>query len=225
MTSIMGLSWIILILSLLALLGIGYLANLKVVQCADGESGFLLAGRSLGPWVGGGTIIATGFSGWGFMGAPGVAYAYGATELLGNFFFGFSLVISVLFFARFLYRKGVQMGALTIPEFIARSHPGSVHSQRLLQGISGTITAIMLSVFLIGQVKALGILGGSWLNIPSEWAALLLMVVIIGYTCMGGMAAVAWTDTFMVLCMAFASVYMLNNFYGSLIATTAGLTE
>ena len=201
-------NWIILVSSIVVLIGLGYYTNKKFVNSSSGEGGFLLAGHSLGPIIGGGTIVATGFSGWGFMGSPGAAYAFGTTELLGKLFFGFSMVIGVLFFARFLYRRGVEMGALTIPEFIAKSHPGKEGMQRLLQGTAAIITAVLLSVFLVGQIKALGMLGGSWLGIPLEHAAALMVLVIVIYTGMGGLAAVAWTDTFMVICMTISAIYI-----------------
>ncbi len=208
MSEINWTNWLILMASIVVLIGMGYYTNKKIVHGSDGEGGFLLAGRSLGPIIGGGTIVATGFSGWGFMGSPGAAYAFGTTELLGNFFFGFSLVIGVLFFARFLYRRGVKMGALTIPEFIAKNHPGDERMQRILQGTASIITAVLLSVFLVGQIKALGMLGGSWLGIPLEYAAALMVLVIVIYTSMGGLAAVAWTDTFMVICMTISAIYI-----------------
>ena len=116
--------WSALLISVIFMISMGYYTNKKIVhQNNDGESGFLLAGRSLGPIIGGGTIVATGFSGWGFMGSPGSAYTFGTVEILGNFFFGFSLVLGILFFARFLYQRGIQVGALTISELVARNHP------------------------------------------------------------------------------------------------------
>ena len=88
----------------------------------DDESGFLVAGRSLGPFVVAATIVATGYSGWGFRGSPGVAYEFGAIEVLGNFMFAPAMVIAVLFFARFLSRRAETMGSCTIPEYAANLH-------------------------------------------------------------------------------------------------------
>lgn len=78
-------NWGLLLSTFGLLIYLGYLSS-KAMQKGD-EGGFLLAGRSLGAFVGAGTIVATGFSGWGFMGSPGVAYRFGAIEVLGNFFF------------------------------------------------------------------------------------------------------------------------------------------
>lgn len=78
------LNWAVMAASILGLLWLGWKSNVTIHQDNDDESGFLIAGRSLGPFVGASTIVATGYSGWGFMGSPGVAYEYGAVELLGN---------------------------------------------------------------------------------------------------------------------------------------------
>nr|WP_277987329.1 hypothetical protein [Halomonas tianxiuensis] len=87
----------------------------------------------MGAFVAAGTIVATGFSGWGFMGSPGVTYQFGAIEVLGNFFFAPAMMIAVLYFARFLQRRALEMGSNTIPEYIAQSH-GSGAMGRVLQG-------------------------------------------------------------------------------------------
>ena len=81
----MFINWMILLAAIALLIVLASKAS--KVMSADEESGFLVAGRSLGPFVIAGTVVATGFSGWGFMGSPGAAYQYGTIELLGNFFF------------------------------------------------------------------------------------------------------------------------------------------
>ena len=113
-------NWGLLILTFALLIYLGYLSS-KLMKRND-ESGFLVAGRSLGAFVGASTIVATGFSGWGFMGSPGVTYQFGAIEVLGNFFFAPAMVIAVLYFARFLQRKATTMGSNTIPEYLSLIH-------------------------------------------------------------------------------------------------------
>ncbi|PIE74236.1 MAG: hypothetical protein CSA19_00775 [Deltaproteobacteria bacterium] len=67
-------NWLILAISVVGLIYLGGRAGRRVSD--KDESDFLVAGRSLGPFVLAGTIIATGFSGWGFIGSPGAAYQY-----------------------------------------------------------------------------------------------------------------------------------------------------
>lgn len=199
-------NWGLLLLTFGLLIYLGYLSS-RMMKKSD-ESGFLVAGRSLGAFVGAGTIVATGFSGWGFMGSPGVTYQFGAIEVLGNFFFAPAMVIAVLYFASFLQRKAADMGSNTIPEYIAQSHGGGTMG-RVVQGVAGLITIVLLLVFLTSQIKAVGLLGASWLGIELDQSATLMVGVIIIYTMLGGLAAVAWTDTVMVCGMALAAVIII----------------
>ncbi len=83
-------NWIIFILASLGLISVGALSGRKIKKAAekDGE-GFLLGAKQVGAFVGAGTLMATGYSGWGFIGAPGTAYAFGTIETLANFFLDF----------------------------------------------------------------------------------------------------------------------------------------
>ena len=58
----MVMNWIIMACGMLLLVYLGIRAN--KIASSDDEAGFLLGGRSLGPFVMAGTIMATGFSGW-----------------------------------------------------------------------------------------------------------------------------------------------------------------
>lgn len=207
------LNWALLLGSFAVLIYMGFVSS-RVVN-SDDESGFLIAGRSLGPFVGAGTIVATGFSGWGFMGSPGVAYEFGAVEVLGNFFFAPAMVIAVLYFAAFLRKQADRLGSCTIPEYIAQLH-GKGPMARLVQGVAAVITILLLLVFLTSQIKAVGLLGASWLGIDLNSSATMMIAVIILYTMLGGLAAVAWTDTLMVCGMALAAVVMMVQMFTDL---------
>jgi sodium/pantothenate symporter len=186
---------------------------------SEDEAGFLLAGRSLGFFVGAATLVATGFSGWCFMGSPGVAYSYGTVEVLANFFFAFAIVIASLFFGNFLRRRAGELGCHTIPEYIAKQH-GSGKWEHALQAVAAVISIMLLLVFLMGQIKAVGLLCSSWLEIPMVPAAFIMIALIIFYTTAGGLAAVAWTDTLMVLGMLLGSMLIMFQIFGDM-----GLTE
>src|SRR5699024_8938626 len=129
-------------------------------------------------------------------------------EVLGNFFFAPAMMIAVLYFASFLQRKAVDMGSNTIPEYIAQIHGGGALG-RAVQGLAALITIVLLLVFLTSQIKAVALLGANWLDIELTNSALLMVGVIIIYTMLGGLAAVAWTDTVMVIGMCLAAVIII----------------
>ncbi|PSW10759.1 sodium:solute symporter family protein [Photobacterium sanctipauli] len=205
-------NWALLLLTVVIMIGLALYSN-NVLKKKKDESGFLLAGNSLGPFIGAATVVATGFSGWGFMGSPGVAYKYGAIELLGNFFFAPAMVFAVLFCARFLHQKAQSMGSLTIPEFIANSHEGPEAIKRLSQAFAALVTILLLLVFLVGQIKALGLLAGQWLGIDTTQAAVLMASIIIIYTSIGGLAAVAFTDTLMIIGMCASAIIIVGTIF------------
>jgi len=210
-------NWALMIASFAVLIYMG-VRSMRVAG-SDGEAGFLIAGRSIGPFVGAATIMATGYSGWGFVGSPGVAYQYGAIEVFGNFLFGPAFVLAILFFANFLRRRAQELGSYTIPEYIARQH-GQGRWVNVLQAVSAVLIVALLLVFLTSQIKAVALLGAQWLDIGLSQSALLMISVIIIYTLLGGLAAVAWTDTLMLCGMMIAAVVILGQMLGDMSLTT-----
>ncbi|MEC6823176.1 sodium:solute symporter family protein [Photobacterium piscicola] len=210
-----SLNWGLLLVTVTIMVALALYSN-KVMHSSKGEGGFLLAANCLGPFIGASTIVATAFSGWGFMGSPGVAYKYGAIELLGNFFFAPAMILAVLFCARFLHQKAQTMGTLTIAEYIAASHDGPQSVKRVTQAFCAIITIVLLLIFLVGQIKALGLLAGPWLGISHTSASLIMVAIIIIYTSIGGLAAVAFTDTFMVLGMCLSAIIIMVTIFTDL---------
>ena len=201
-------NWIILILSSLALIGVGFWSQMKIKKGDAGGSseGFLLGAKSIGAFVGAGTLMATGYSGWGFIGSPGTAYAYGAIEVFANFFFAPAITFGTLFFAGFMRKRAEESGGFTVPEYISSTHRGPEGQKRIVHGLGGLATFVFLSVYIIGQIRAVGLVASQWLGIPEHTASIILMIVIIIFTVQGGLLAVAVTDTIMCMGMIIASL-------------------
>ena len=200
------LNWIILFLASLILIGVGFWSQMKIKKDTNKGEGFLLGAKSIGPFIGAGTLMATGYSGWGFIGSAGTTYAYGAIEIFANFFFAPAITFGTLFFANFMRSRALESGGLTVPEYIATTQRGTSKQKRIIQGIGGIATFIFLSVFIIGQIRAVGLVAAEWLGVSSEVAAVILMVVIVIFTVQGGLLAVAVTDTIMCMGMLIASI-------------------
>ena len=199
-------NWIIFIVASLILLSVGFYSQLRIKKDKSASQGFLLGAKSIGAFVGAGTLMATGFSGWGFIGSPGTTYAYGTIEIFANFLFGFNICLATLFFAGFMKRRAAESGGFTVPEYIASIHRGDAIQKRIVHGFGGLATFVFLSVFSIGQVRAVGLVASQWLGISQEVSSLLLMIVIIIFTVQGGLLAVAITDTIMCMGMIVASL-------------------
>lgn len=202
----MNANWIIFILALAGLIGVGAISQIKIKKAAKSGEGFLLGAKQVGAFVGAGTLMATGYSGWGFIGSPGTAYAYGTIECLANFFFAPAITFGTLMFANFMRKKAEEHGGLTVPDYLAATHRGTEKQRRIVHFVAGAATFVFLSVYMIGQIRAVGLVAAEWLNISEQFASLLLMLVVVIFTMQGGLLAVAVTDTIMCIGMLIASV-------------------
>ena len=111
-----------------------------------------------------------------------------------------------MFFADFMRKKGEACGGLTVPEYLALTHEGPHGLKRLVHFFAGLATFIFLSVYIVGQIRAVGYVASEWLGISAEIAALIFMTIIVIFTMQGGLLAVAITDTVMCVGMLIASI-------------------
>jgi len=199
-------NWIIFIFASVGLIAVGTFSGKKIGGAEADSEGFLLGAKQVGAFVGAGTLMATGYSGWGFIGSPGTAYAYGTIEVLANFFFAPGIIFGTLLFAGFMAKQAEKSGGLTVPEYMAVTHRGTEKQKRLVHFIAGLATFIFLSVYIIGQIRAVGLAASEWLNVSEQLASLMLMLVVVIFTMQGGLLAVAITDTIMCIGMLVASV-------------------
>lgn len=200
-------NWLVFIISSLGLIGIGAWSHKKIKkESKEGSEGFLLGGKQIGTFVGAATLVATGYSGWGFIGSPGTAYAFGSIEVLANFFFAPAIAFGTLLFANFMRKNAENSGGLTVPEYLSTTHRGTEKERRAVHFFAGLATFIFLSVYMIGQIRAVGLIASEWLEIPEVYASILLMLIITIFTTQGGLLAVSLTDTLMCIGMLIASV-------------------
>lgn len=199
-------NWLIFIVASIGLIAVGGLSGKKIQSSQQDGDGFLLGAKQVGAFVGAGTLMATGYSGWGFIGSPGTAYAYGTIEVLANFFFAPGIIFGTLLFAGFMAKQANKSGGLTVPEYMSVTHRGTDKQRRLVHFVAGTATFIFLSVYIIGQVRAVGFVASEWLGTSEQLASVILMLVVVIFTMQGGLLAVAITDTIMCIGMLVASL-------------------
>lgn len=198
-------NWIIFIIAGIILIGVGFFSDRKISKNSNDAEGFLLGAKQIGPFVGAGTLMATGYSGWGFIGSPGTAYAYGTIEILANFFFAPAITFGTLWFANYMRKNAEAMGGLTVPSYLAKIHRGTDREQRIIQLISGFATLLFLTVYVVGQIRAVGLVASEWLGVSQHTASIILMCLIVIFTMQGGLLAVAITDTIMCMGMLIAA--------------------
>ena len=176
-------------LYLAAILGVGYAARRR--RSGESLAEFYLAGRQLTGPVLLLTLYATQYSGNTLIGYPGEAFRLGFSWVMSV---GFMMAIIVVYlcFAPQLHR-------------LARRHefvtPGDWFTHRFrspaLTLLANLLLVAAIANYLLAQLMAMGHItaGLSGGTVPYWVGVVLLTLVVLVYETVGGMRAVAWTDT------------------------------
>ncbi|WP_141604475.1 sodium:solute symporter family protein [Terrilactibacillus laevilacticus] len=177
-----------LIIEFIVVMGIGVWANKQV----SGTEDYAVAGRKLGGFLAWGSFCGAFISAVAIIGGVGYASNFGWSYLL---FLGlgveFGLICLIL-----LAKKVHESGAQTVPEMLYNQY-----KSKHLQAFSAFAIIIAYSVTLITQLFSAGIVVETIVGIPKEWAIITLGIVFLVYTVLGGLAAVARTDTLQTVIM------------------------
>jgi len=175
----------ILYLSLIILVGI--ISNRFVSSQLD----FLLAGRRLGPWVTAFSERASGESAWLLLGLPGAAIAIGYGEIWAVIGIISGIILSWFLIAARLRAETEKYQALTIPDYLQKRFNDT---SGIIKNYSAMIIAVFFTFYVSAQFHGSGKILNTIFEIEPLYGISLSAVVIIIYTIMGGLLAVAWTD-------------------------------
>lgn len=149
------------------------------------ESDYLLAGRSLGPWLGTFSVFATWYGAETCIGAAGEAYSSGIAGVLADpFGYAIGIIVFGVLFAARLWKRGLVTMA-------------DLFRQRWGIGVERLASIVMIPssvMWAAGQVRALGQVLASASDFGLFIAITLAAVVVVIYTAIGGMWADAVTD-------------------------------
>lgn len=149
------------------------------------EDDYLVAGRSLGPWVATFTVFATWFGAETCIGAAGAVYERGlAGGSADPFGYALCVILTGLIFAVPLWR----LRLTTLADLFRLRYASSV--ERLA-------VALMVPTSVLwgaAQVRAFGQVLSSASGFEIEATVAIAGVVVIAYTMFGGLLADAWTD-------------------------------
>jgi len=186
-----GGSILVLVLYFTATMIIGLVAWRYFPQ-SDPE-GYILGGRGMGWFVAAFTLMATQYSALTFLGFPGTMYrtGLGGYVAIMGMYVGVSALYWMLFAAR-TWKLGRAFGHMTPAETFAH-----FYGQKWV----GYVLAAMLIATLIPYIQA-QIMGISYLLqvatgdlLSFQLGTTLVYSLMIFYVFMGGLRAVAWTDT------------------------------
>ena len=180
------------VLYLICMLSIGVYFFFKDKN--GGEKTFFLGDRKMGPWVGALSAGASDMSAWVLMGLPTAVYAAGLGEVWISAGLAIGYSISWLFQAPRLRAFSVMGGdAITIPQYLSNRF---LAKNKSLQVLCATVFLVAYTIYTAASVKACGILFHKVIGMNPDHAMYLAVLIIVGYTFMGGFSAVCWTDFF-----------------------------
>ncbi|MBF0287265.1 MAG: sodium:solute symporter family protein [SAR324 cluster bacterium] len=161
-------------------------------------SDYMVAGRSIPLWVFVLAATATSFSGWTFVGHPGLIFRDGFQYAYASFY-TITIPLTGVVFLKRQWMLGKRYGFVTPGEMLAEYFQGQ--GIRLL-----TVTvALFFSIPYLGlQLRASGFLFNVLTDgmLGVEVGMWMLSIVVFIYVASGGMKAVAYVDTMQCLLLA-----------------------
>lgn len=189
---------IVFVLYLVLMLGIGFYFSRR----ANSLNSYYLGNRSMNKWVVAMSAQASDMSGWLLMGLPGAIYLSGLSEAWIGVGLALGTYVNWKIVGRRL-RKYTYFcnDSITLPDFFANRF-------RDKWGIIRVISALFILVFFLFYTTSGFVSCGKLFSTIFGWdyttSLCVGVIVVVGYTFLGGFLAVSWTDFVQGLLMLFA---------------------
>ncbi len=150
---------------------------------------YMIAGRALPMWVFILAATATSFSGWTFIGHPGLIWRDGLAYAFASFYV-LTIPITGAFFAKRQWLLGKRYGFITPGDMY--SYYYGTEAMRWLV----VLVAVLYSTFYSAvQLIASGALFHTVTGVPVITGSILLASVVLFYVAAGGIRSIAWVDS------------------------------
>ena len=204
---------------LLVMVGVGFYSRKQ----ASSVDGFVLGGRSVGPWL---TAFAYGTSYFsavvfvGYAGQFGWKYGLSSTWIgIGNALIGSLLAWLVLGRRTKLMTQHIE--SRTMPDFF-----GTRYDSQSLRVIASIIAFVFLIPYTAGVYKGISTLFEMGFGIPYEYCVIIMAILTAVYVILGGYKATAMNDFIQGIIMLFgilAVIIAVINVQGGLTAAVGKL--
>ncbi len=176
--------------------------GIKGAIASKTASDYMVAGRAIPLWVFVLAATATSFSGWTFVGHPGLIFRDGFQYAYASFY-TITIPFTGVMFLKRQWMLGKRFGYVTPGEMLSDYFQGD--AIRVLT----VIVALFFSIPYLGvQLRASGflfnVLTDGWMNV--EAGMWLLSIVVFIYVASGGLRAVAYVDTLQCILLALGIV-------------------
>ena len=192
------------IICVVAYLGACLLIGVWAMRRTRTIADFLVAGRTLGPFVIVIAAMSSIMSGFGFVGGPGLVFESGTSSLWMTFPSTFSFALSWILVGKRLRLLAEVRDVLTLPDAVEARYGG--RWPRLMMAI-----AILLGVlgYLGTQVLAIGMVLVAVFGVKLPVALMIGLSVLAFYSVAGGILASVYTDLFQGLLMMVSALAVL----------------
>jgi sodium/proline symporter len=181
---------------LIGLIILGIIAYRKTHDLAD----YILGGRQLGSGVAALGVGASDMSGWLLLGLPGALYASGLNQIWIALGLIIGAYLNWLLVAKRLRIDTEQANnALTIPEFLQARFQA-----RSLRIVSALVILIFFTFYVASGLVSSATLFENSFGLNYTIALWISVLIIMGYTFIGGFLAISWADVFQGLLMLLA---------------------
>ena len=176
--------------------------GLRCAQMAKTATDYFVAGRRLGLWVFVLAATATSFSGWTFMGHPGLIYRDGFQYAYASFY-AITIPFTGVMFLKRQWILGKRFGYVTPGEMLADYFKGD--GVRILTVVIALCFSIpYLGLQLAASGKLFNVLSDGLFTVTAgTWV---LAAVVLIYVASGGLRAVAFVDSLQCILLAFGIV-------------------
>ena len=198
--------------------------GIKSSQQAKTATDYFVAGRRLGLWVFVLAATATSFSGWTFMGHPGLIYRDGFQYAYASFY-AITIPFTGVMFLKRQWILGKRFGYVTPGEMLADYFKGD--GVRYLTVVIALCFSIpYLGLQLAASGKLFNVLSDGLVTVTmGTW---ILSAVVLVYVASGGLRAVAYVDTLQCILLAFGIVaigFIAYDLVGGWTALNQGLAK
>lgn len=191
----------LLLIVLVSYFGVVLVEGYLSFRRSRGEADYLVAGRKVGPWICGTSLSATQMSAGTFVGTIALHYLTGASFIWAWTGIWVAYVVAAIWVAPKLRRYSAEHGGLTFPDYI-----GDRFNSDVARVVAAVVILICYIVFVSAQYQAGGVILQTLFGLPFVWGSLILLVITVGYTTIGGMVAVMRTDFLQQMIMALGAV-------------------
>jgi len=192
--------------------------GIRAARYSTGTSeDYLVAGRSVSPWLTALSAVATNNSGYMFIGLLGFAYRYGVQAVWLQFGWILGDVVMWMWAHRRIREVSGELSLSSVPSLVASRRDGSMAPALL--AVSAVLTFCFLGGYAAAQFRAGSTALEQLFGWPSEIGAILGAVIVVAYCFSGGIRASIWTDAAHAVVM-FVAMLMLT---GAAAAEVGGL--